>query len=285
MSVNIAHPPEQMLRRTSSSRTTDLDGSTSDLLEEHTADIYEVSTHDVQAPQAEPPSPDRSVDAQAAPSRVTPLQVETPRIATCDLAAESEPPENAPPQIAAKPSAPGDARVKSRPIAAGTIFSDRYLLEKALGAGGTAIVFSARDLQSEHKAAPRARLAIKVPRPDAKDRIRAVSRLQHEFRHAQNLQHPNIVQVFDLSNDDQTWFMTMELIEGRSLAALLRNWPGISDDIKRTILRSCADALNYAHSRQIVHGDFKPANVLVNASGHAKVFHFGAGRAGGGDHP
>jgi serine/threonine protein kinase len=255
-----------------------LDGSTSDLLEEHTADIYELRTHDVETPQPETALPNEAVDAQAVA-----LATATPRVATCDLSLDGTPPPNPPTKTAAKPTVGADAQADSARIAAGTIFSDRYLLERALGAGGTAIVFSARDLQSEHRNAPRARLAIKVPRPDAKDRVRAVNRLQHEFRHTQNLQHPNIVQVFDLSNDDQTWFMTMELIEGKSLAALLRNWPGISDDMKRTILRSSADALNYAHSRQIVHGDFKPANVLVNASGNAKVFDFGAASAASGE--
>jgi len=60
-----------------------------------------------------------------------------------------------------------------------------------------------------------------------KDRTRAVARLQHEFKHAQGLVHPNIARVVALESDDQTWFMTMELIEGRSLATLMREPDGL----------------------------------------------------------
>jgi serine/threonine protein kinase len=157
------------------------------------------------------------------------------------------------------------------------------LLEKAVGSGGTALVFSARDLQATDKSTARARIAIKVPKPDVKDAARAISRLQHEFRHAHPLSHANIVQVFELGNDQQAWFMTMELIEGKSLLALMRDSQTLSDARKRSILRACADALSFAHSREIAHGDFKPANVLVTADGTAKVFDFGAASAACGE--
>src|SRR5690606_21886141 len=105
-------------------------------------------------------------------------------------------------------------------VSPGAVLKDRYLIERALGAGGTAWVFRARDL-SVHKDAPAARVAIKTPRPDVKDPARAIARLQHEFKHVQGLAHPNIARVLELSSDDQTWFMTLELIEGRSLATLI----------------------------------------------------------------
>lgn len=275
MAVNLAHPDPRAQRQDWSSRTTDLDGSTEDLLGESTADIYGVRTQDVDETHA------RETDSAPAPS--APAAPDTPRVVTCDLAPVQETQDETqspPPPVTSPPAhaATVEAEVKVPAIAAGTILNDRYLLEKALGAGGTALVFSARDLQAT-QSSPRARVAVKIPRPDAKDRARAVSRIQHEFRHAQNLTHPSIVQVFDLENDEHTWFMTMELIEGKSLAAMLRNWPSISETMKRSILRSCADALIYAHSCEIVHGDFKPANVLVDAQGQAKVFDFGAASA------
>jgi serine/threonine protein kinase len=172
---------------------------------------------------------------------------------------------------------------RARSLRPGTVLNDRYLLEQALGAGGTALVFRARDLHARNKAAHNAHVAIKIPKSEMKDRSRAIARLQHEFKHAQTLTHPNIVRVLDLDFDDQTWFMTMELIEGKSLAAILREWQTLSGDRKCTILTSCAKALIYAHSRDIVHGDFKPANVLVCPGGDVKVFDFGAATATDGE--
>jgi serine/threonine protein kinase len=284
MSVNIFSPSLRARRREWTSRTADLDTSTSDLLEEHTSDLDAVPTQDVQ------PRPTTSVDAALLTDWVQPLELpqgEAPPVekaprGTQDLAVE----EN----VAAvnSPSTPPTARKtsvkpKQQTIAPGLVLKDRYLLENSLGTGGTALVFSARDLHAAHKSVAGARIAVKIPRPDAKDLARGVARLQHEFRHAHPLTHPNIVRVFDLTSDDQSCFMTMELIEGKSLAALLREWPTIDEARKRRILRSCADALIYAHRNDIVHGDFKPANVLVDSLGNAKVFDFGAASAATGE--
>lgn len=262
------------VHRANWSRTADLDSGTSDLLEEHTSDLVGLGTEDLNLRSRESQHPlgpgpgsvrhvDGSANQQPASARARSALVDTPSSAAAQFVSSH--------------------RAELKQIGPGSILGERFLLEKAVGSGGTAMVFSARDLQAMDKSMPRARIAIKVPKTDAKDPDRAVNRLQHEFRHAQPLSHTNIVQVFELGNDQDTWFMTMELIEGKSLIALMRDWQTLSDARKRGILRSCAEALSFAHSREIVHGDFKPANVLVSADGQAKVFDFGAASAASGD--
>ena len=273
-------------------RTADLDHlSTSDIREDPTSDLAAVRTQDVHRPEAR--------EERAEPRVFTPL-VQPASALTSDLEpnaeAESQRIEGAPRATAASTApqrAPSSSRlIQSSPetgepkrasgISPGAILKDRYLIERALGAGGTAWVFRARDL-STHKDAPGARIAIKTPRPDVKDPARAIARLQHEFRHVQALAHPNVARVMELHSDDQTWFMTMELIEGRSLATLLREPTSLPLALKRAILMSCGQALAYAHSKGVVHGDFKPANVLVSSSGQVKVFDFGAATSRSGE--
>jgi serine/threonine protein kinase len=282
MFVNIASPNLRARRREWTSRTTDLDSSTSDLQEPHTSDLNTARTQDVPMDAAANTSL-QQVEEPAQHENAPPFALDSrDRSGTQDLA--QEPNVDAPQQsTAAVAPTKNTERRAPRTIAPGAVLKDRYLLEKSLGTGGTALVFAARDLHAPHKSAPRARLAIKVPRPDAKDLARGVTRLEHEFRHAHPLGHPNIVQVFDFITDDQSCFMTMELIEGKSLTALMREPTAISDARKRAILRSCADALSHAHRNEIVHGDFKPANVLVNANGSVKVFDFGAATAASGE--
>jgi serine/threonine protein kinase len=291
MSLKFAHPSRRQPHQWSS-RTSDLDGSTRDLdghtgpLGDRTEDIFTERTDDVDVAR----EPAASIQHDVAGE---------PRVPTLDLAQRQSagPPVGLPapsPSIAISDTVsiaadqgvsaalpqPVDRATAAAPIAeltAGTILAERYLIEATLGSGGTAFVYRARDLQAGEKTAPDARLAIKVPRTDgAQRRNRAVARLEHEFRHAQRLSHPNIVRVLELRVDDTPAFMTMELVEGESLAALLKNWRRLSAATKYSILSACADALSYAHAHEIVHGDFKPANVLVTRAGAAKVFDFGA---------
>lgn len=295
MAVNLA-PPQDRTPQQWSTRTSDLDGATRDLvgrdgqLGDRTEDIFAQHTDDV-ANEREPVhgvalAPPRAGNVADAP----PVTLDLGRSATEDMsrtpaaATDSGPSpaataafdtvavaaSNEPPPVAASEAVPEE-------LTAGTILAERYLIEATLGSGGTAIVYRARDLQSADRNAPRARVAIKMPRMDGEQRrSRAAGRLQHEFRHAQKLSHPNIVQVFGLHAETTPAFMTMELVEGASLATLLQDSRRLSAAMQQSILRSCAAALSYAHAHQIVHGDFKPANVLVTSSGAAKVFDFGA---------
>ncbi len=283
----------QSAMRTWAPRTVDLDNlSTSDIREDHTSDLAAIRTHDVNDPpsveSATPhvplvqPVAELTSDllpktgATGAHTQKPTQRGESDRrahVAASEEAASASP---------SRPAQQTSERRPSRGISPGAVLNDRYLIERALGAGGTAWVFRARDLTVQ-KDAPGAQIAIKTPRPDVKDPARAIARLQHEFRHVQALRHPNIARVLALNSDDQTWFMTMELIEGRSLAQLIREPASLTLPLKRAVLTSCAKALAHAHANGVVHGDFKPSNVLVSSSGQVKVFDFGAATSPGGE--
>jgi serine/threonine protein kinase len=169
------------------------------------------------------------------------------------------------------------------PLAPGAVLCDRFILERMLGSGGTAVVYQARDLSAVGGAAANARVALKAPRPDRGDHVRAAARLRHEFDQATKLAHPSIVRVFELHTYDESCFMTMELIEGRLLSTLVRDWTMLPRPLANKILRSCALALNHAHEHAVVHGDFKPGNVFLTRDEDVKIVDFGAAAALSGD--
>jgi tRNA A-37 threonylcarbamoyl transferase component Bud32 len=176
------------------------------------------------------------------------------------------------PPAASPPPASGVAELKP-----GLVLRGRYVLEEPLGAGGTAIVYGARDLRREGAMQGEDRVAIKFLRPENRNRLEAIERLRREFHYAQMLSHPNIARVFDLDCDAGLWFLTLELLEGETLAGLLkRQSEPLEPRRALDILRACGEALAFAHDRGVVHGDFKPGNIFINGNGHVRVLDFGA---------
>jgi serine/threonine protein kinase len=173
----------------------------------------------------------------------------------------------------------GTPELIREPLAPGAILCDRFILERVLGSGGTAVVHQARDMSTSGGEAANVRVALKAPRPDRGDRARASARLRHEFDQATKLAHPNIVRVFELHTHDDSCFMTMELIEGRLLSTLVRDWTMLPRPLANKILRSCALALHHAHEHDVVHGDFKPGNVFLTRDEDVKIVDFGASAA------
>lgn len=218
---------------------------------ETTVDVQQQAS----APVAEPkPAPPRSADLTDDVSR------ENLELATTTI----------PRKIAALKSA------EARPaMAPGHVLCDRFLLEQVIGCGGTAIVFRARDMLSAKGAAPNLQVAIKTPRPELGDPERAAKRLKHEFEHARLLSHPSIVRVHELYEDEGRCFMTMELVQGKLLSQLLRDWTMVPVSLAHKVLRQCAEALTYAHSRNVVHGDFKPGNVFITPDEGVRIVDFG----------
>ncbi len=155
--------------------------------------------------------------------------------------------------------------------------SDRYRLERELGAGGMATVYLAQDLKHDR------RVAIKVLRPELAAVIGA-ERFLSEIKTTANLQHPHILPLFDSGAADSFLFYVMPFIEGESLRDRLnreKQLP-IADAVR--IATEVAGALDYAHRHNVVHRDIKPENILLH-DGRALVADFGialaASKAGG----
>jgi beta-lactam-binding protein with PASTA domain len=110
-----------------------------------------------------------------------------------------------------------------------------------------------------------------------------VERFRREAQAAANLSHPNIVSLYDYGSDDDTYFIVMEFIDGRSLAEIITADGGLQPERAAEIASDVAKALEAAHKGGLVHRDIKPGNIMITNSGQTKVTDFGIVRALGGD--
>jgi len=145
--------------------------------------------------------------------------------------------------------------------------SDRYRIERELGAGGMATVYLAHDVRHDRP------VALKVLRPELAAVIGA-QRFLAEIKTTANLQHPHILSLFDSGEADGTVFYVMPYVEGESLRDRLSREKQLPVDAAIRIATEVADALEYAHQQGVVHRDIKPENILLHG-GHALVADFG----------
>lgn len=175
-----------------------------------------------------------------------------------------------------------DARdAQSGPLQPGSVIKQRFVLETVLGQGGMGLVFGAVDRRKLEARDPNPHVALKVLNADFAWHPQAFVALQREARKAQTLAHPNVVTVFDFDRDGDTVYMTMELLKGRSLDAIVREGrgKGNSPEFALPIIRGIAEGLAYAHRKGIVHSDLKPGNVFITTDGTPKILDFGIARA------
>ncbi len=154
-----------------------------------------------------------------------------------------------------------------------TVLNDRYELQQRIGRGGMADVFLARDLLLDRP------VAIKVLFPEFAVDPNFVERFRREAQAAANLNHPNIVGVYDWGKYANTYFMAMEYVQGRTLADILKANGHVTSTQAAEIAGEVAAALGFAHRNGVVHRDIKPANILIGANGQVKVADFGIARA------
>jgi eukaryotic-like serine/threonine-protein kinase len=159
------------------------------------------------------------------------------------------------------------------PVETPRVFSDRYELTHLIARGGMAQVYRARDRQLDRP------VALKVLFPELSVDRAFVERFRREAQAAANLSHPNIVPVFDWGEDNGSYFIVMEFVDGRALSAVLRESGPLSSQQTATIGANVAAALAFAHRHGVVHRDVKPGNVLITADGIVKVTDFGIARA------
>ncbi len=159
------------------------------------------------------------------------------------------------------------------------ILKDRFVLESTLGAGGMGTVYKAQDLRKVEAQDTNPFVATKVLNSDFKEHPDAFIALQREASRSSRLAHPNIVTVHDFDRDGDTIYMTMELLQGEDLDAVLSRHgkKGLPKQQALKILADYCHALSFAHKKGIIHCDLKPANIFVTKEG-AKVLDFGIAR-------
>ncbi len=158
-------------------------------------------------------------------------------------------------------------------LAAGTILLKRYRIQRQIGIGGMGRVYQAED------EALRLPVAIKVMRDILSRDAGSVARLKSEARHSMALTHPNIVRVHNFEEDGDLKFLTMEFVDGESLAQLLAASDRFPEGEARRIAVEICRGLEHAHSKGIVHRDLKPGNVMLGKDGSVKIADFGIARA------
>jgi eukaryotic-like serine/threonine-protein kinase len=162
-------------------------------------------------------------------------------------------------------------------IARDTMIDGRYRVIGRLGSGGMADVYEAEDTQLGR------RVALKLLYRRFAEDAEFVERFRREASSAAGLSHPNVVQVFDRGEWDGTYYIAMELLEGRNLKQVVREHGALDPVLAVDIVLQILKAARFAHRRGVVHRDIKPHNVIVDQEGRAKVTDFGIARAGASD--
>lgn len=155
----------------------------------------------------------------------------------------------------------------------GQVLGERYELLERIGGGGMALVYRGQDRLLNRK------VAVKVLRQQYVNDEEFIRRFRREAQAAASLSHPNVVSIYDVGQEDETHYIVMEFIDGKTLNDLIKERAPIPVEEAIRISAQICDALDHAHINQIIHRDIKPHNILIGKNGRVKVTDFGIARA------
>lgn len=158
-------------------------------------------------------------------------------------------------------------------IEKGSKINDRYQIIKTLGEGGMANVYLAHDTILDRN------VAVKVLRGDLANDEKFVRRFQREALSASSLSHPNIVEMYDVGEDNGQYYIVMECVEGKTLKQVLKSRGNLSITEVIDIMLQLTDGMAHAHDAYIVHRDIKPQNIMILSNGVIKITDFGVATA------
>jgi serine/threonine protein kinase/tetratricopeptide (TPR) repeat protein len=158
-------------------------------------------------------------------------------------------------------------------LSTGSTFAGRYQIIEELGKGGMGKVYKVHDTKIKEK------IALKLIKPEiAKDK-KTLERFSNELKFARKIRHKNICQMFDLGEENETHFITMEFVEGQDLKKLIRQTGQLAIGTTINIAKQVCDGLDEAHKLGVVHRDLKPSNIMIDADGNARIMDFGIARS------
>ncbi|MDD3267604.1 MAG: protein kinase, partial [Burkholderiales bacterium] len=158
-------------------------------------------------------------------------------------------------------------------IIKGQKINDRYQIVRMIGEGGMANVYLAHDTILDRN------VAVKILRGDLADDDKFVRRFQREAISASSLSHPNIVEMYDVDEDEGKYFIVMEYVDGKTLKSLIKKRGALTLHEVIDIMMQLTSGIACAHDSYIIHRDIKPQNVLILDDGCVKITDFGIAMA------
>ncbi|WP_102346984.1 Stk1 family PASTA domain-containing Ser/Thr kinase [Bacillus sp. Marseille-P3661] len=155
----------------------------------------------------------------------------------------------------------------------GRRLNGRYKIIEMIGGGGMANVYLAHDIILDRD------VAVKVLKPEFSNDDEFIKRFRREAHSATSLDHPKIVSIFDVGEEDDIYYIVMEYVEGTTLKQFIQQRRNCTVEEVIDIMKQITSAIDHAHQNQIVHRDIKPHNILIDYNGNVKVTDFGIAMA------
>ena len=155
----------------------------------------------------------------------------------------------------------------------GTLVAERYEIIEKIGIGGMANVYKAQDIKLSRT------VAVKVLKDEFSEDMTFVNKFRTEAQSAAGLEHPNIVNVYDVGSENGFYYIVMEYVEGITLKDYIKKKGHLSYKEALSITIQVGRGLQAAHEKNIIHRDVKPQNIIISTDGKVKVTDFGIARA------
>ncbi len=176
-------------------------------------------------------------------------------------------------------SLPGDVSVTKtlespiRRLEIGSLFAERYQILEQLGKGGMGEVYKVKDNKLDEE------IALKVLRPEIAAEKDIIERFKNELKLARKIAHKHVCKMYDLNEEEDTPYITMEYVKGEDLKSFIKKEDRIEEKDAISIAKQICQGLAGAHELRVIHRDLKPQNIMIDEKGNAKVMDFGIDRS------
>jgi serine/threonine protein kinase len=166
-------------------------------------------------------------------------------------------------------SATETLKIPIKNLSTGKIFAERYEILEKLGKGGMGEVYRVKDVKLDEE------MALKVLKPEVAAQEGTIVRFKNELKLARRIAHRNVCKMYDLNEEGETPFITMEYVKGENLKSFIRKNDKLSEEETIALAKQVCEGLVEAHELGVIHRDLKPHNIMVDDKGVAKVMDFG----------
>ena len=155
----------------------------------------------------------------------------------------------------------------------GTTFAGRYEIIEVLGKGGMGKVYKVEDKKIKEE------VALKLIKPEIASDRKTIERFSNELKLARKIRHKNVCAMYDIGEEEETHYITMEYVPGQDLKGLVKQTGQLSTQTALTIAKQMCEGLAEAHKLGVVHRDLKPQNIMIDREGNARIMDFGIARS------